>query len=355
MNPTNINTPDSTNQEISLKDLLIKLKELYRYLLSKWIIIVMFTLIGAALGFTYALFEKTVYQASSTFVLEEGESSGGMGQYAGIASVVGIDLGAGGGGVFQGDNIMELYRSRKMIKNALLSPTTDNPKKMLIDLYMSFNPSLNNTGEKIDFHLNSDQPFSRKQDSLLNIVVKDINQNHLSVSKPDKKLSIIKVDVRASSEVFAKDFNDEIVKKVNDFYVTTKTKKSQQNVNILQHKTDSVRAVMNGAIYTAVAVSDATPNLNPTRQIQRAAPAQKAQFSAETNRTVLGELVKNLEMTKMALLKESPLIQIIDQPVFPLEKEIFGKIKGLMMGGFLFGFITVFFLIFKKLIGDVIK
>jgi hypothetical protein len=33
-------------------------------------------------------------------------------------------------------------------------------------------------------------------------------------------------------------------------------------------------------------------------------------------------------MAKVALLKETPLIQIIDKPILPLKKEKFRKIKG---------------------------
>ena len=170
----------------------------------------------------------------------------------------------------------------------------------------------------------------------------DLSKNYLFVSKPDKKLSTIKVDVKSNDEIFSKNFNDALVKNVNEFYVNTKTKKTLKNVNILQHKTDSVRAVMNGAIYTSAAIVDATPNLNPTRQVQRTAPSQKAQFSAESNKGIYTEMVKNLELTKMSLAKEAPLIQIIDQPIYPLPKEGLGKLKGLYTGGFLFGFFNCF-------------
>src|SRR5690606_823126 len=96
--------------------------------------------------------------------------------------------------------------------------------------------------------------------------------------KPDKKLSIIKVEVTSPDEVFSKAFNENLVRRVNDFYIQTKTKRSTDNIATLQHKVDSVQAVMTDAIYSAAKVSDATPNLNPTRQVQRLGPAQKAQF-----------------------------------------------------------------------------
>lgn len=354
---------NNENEEISLKDLLLKLIDWYKFLLSKWLLIATFIVLGGVLGGIYANYKKAIYKATTTFVLENGENSGGLGQYAGIASMVGIDIGGGGGGLFQGDNIIELYKSRSMIEQALLSEINyKNKNQLLINLYIDFNdlrkgwdkkPELKN----IDFLANSKfktAKFSRLQDSILGTIALDISKNYLVVSKPDKKLSIIEVNVKAKNELFAKAFNDQIVKNVNDFYIKTKTRKSLENVAILKEKTDSVRAVMNGAIYRSVSVSDATPNLNPTRQIQRAAPMQQAQFSTETNKVILGELVKNLEMSKMALLKETPLIQVLDQPIFPLEKEALGKVKGVLFGGFIFGTLTMLILIFRRVINHIL-
>lgn len=357
---------NNQSDEISLKELILKIRDWWRYILSKWVIILAFGLLGGALGFWYATFKKPVYTATTTFVLEDEKGGGGLGNLAGLASMAGVEIG-NGGGIFQGDNIFELYKSRKMIVQTLLSKVEINGKrKLLIDRYIDFNelrekwskmPSLIDL--KFDVDSIEDGAFAlnpnRLRDSVLTSIVNDIKKNYLLVAKTDKKLSIIEVAVKAKDEVFAKLFNEAIVKNVNDFYLLTKTKKSQQNIQIIQQKADSVRAVMNGAIYSAVAVVDATPNLNPTRQAQRIAPAQRAQFSAETNKAILSSLVQNLEMSKLALMKETPLLEVIDQPVYPLNKENFGKIKGIFIGGILFGFLATFFLLIKKLYKNIIN
>lgn len=364
MNSENPDNEIAPADEISLKELLLKIGEWYRYLLSKWLVILSFAIIGGLLGLLYAYVKKPVYTASTTFVLEDsGSGGGGLGQYAGLASMVGIDVGGGGGGIFQGDNILELYKSRVMIEKTLLSDIDYNGKKqLLVDRYIDFNklrdkwkdkPELKDIqfkAEEIKSFGLSKPKFTRLQDSILGKIITDISDNYLEVTKPDKKLSIIKADVKAIDEVFAKEFNDQIVKNVNDFYLQTKNKKSLENVAIMQRKTDSVRAVMNGAIYSAAAVADATPNLNPTRQVQRIAPVQRSQFSAETNKEILGELVKNLEMSKIALHKETPLIQIVDQPVFPLEVKKQEKIKSIILGGILVGLLSCFVLIIRRLL-----
>lgn len=338
--------------EISLRDLGHVIKEWNKFLLSKWYLFILFGFCGAFIGFTYSKLKEPIYTATTTFALEEDKSGGGgLSSIVGLASIAGLDLGSGGS-IFQGDNILVLYRSRIMIQKALLSPTTINGKsELIVDRYIESNrlredwnktPAL----KSINFSDTSSHRISR--DSLLGEIVKMINEKHLSVSKPDKKLSIIKVDVSSNDELFSKAFNNSIVRNVNDFYIETKTKKSLQNVSILQQKTDSVRAIMKGAIYFASSIVDATPNLNPTRLAQRSAPVQQSQFSAETNKAVLTELVKNLELSKISLRKETPLIQVIDDPILPLEVSKLGKVKGAASGAFFAVFLTFLFLVLKR-------
>jgi len=302
----------------------------------------------------YSFIKKPIYTATTTFVLESGDKGGGLGGYVGVASMMGIDLGGGGGDMFQGDNILDFYKSRKMIEKALFSPVDSVTKQPLIEKYIEINElrkawgendQLKNLQFKVgDFEL---AKRDRLRDSVVGNIVENISKSYLSVIKPEKKLSKIQIDVKSTNEVFAKRFNEELVKNVNDFYVQTKTRKSLDNVQILLHQTDSVRKVMNGAIYNAAIVSDATPNINPTRQVQRVAPIQKAQASAETNKAILSSLIQNLEMSKMALMKEMPLLEIVDGPIYPLHKERFGKLKGIVLGGTIFGFLAVLLLMIR--------
>lgn len=364
MNSTTINQELPLSDEVSLRELILKIKDWWCFLLSKWMIIMAFCLLGGGLGFYYAKSKKASYTAITTFVLEEAAPGNGLGSLASIASVAGVDLGGGGGGIFQGDNIIELYKSRTMIEKTLLTTVNFNGKdQLLIDHYIDINklreiwanePSL----KGLKFSADEDiLPLKnlRLRDSVLGVIVADINRNYLIVGKLDKKLSLIKAEVRSTDEFFAKAFNEQIVKNVNDFYTQTKTKKTQANINILEHKTDSVRAVMNGAIYTAAVVADATPNLNPVRQVQRTAPIQRSQFSAETNKAMLSALVQNLEMSKMALLKETPLIQVIDVPVFPLTIERSSKLKGILVGAFISGVLCCFYLVGKRFLKIVLS
>ncbi|RKD20483.1 lipopolysaccharide biosynthesis protein [Pelobium manganitolerans] len=350
---------EDVDDEISLKELILKLQEWWRYLMGKWKVILLAGIIGGLLGLGYSLIKKPIYTAETTFVLEEGESGGGLGQYAGLASMVGIDLGGGGGGIFKGDNILELYKSRRMIQKTLLAKDTFNGKQQqLIERYIDFNKmreSWEDKPELVNIHF-TDNPknFSRIQDSLINKFTKDINDNILEVTKPDKKLSIISVKVKSKDELFSKSFADNIVAKVNAFYVSTKTKKSLENLTVLQNQADSVKAVLNASIGGVAAAVDANPNLNPAFQRLRVG-SQRKQVDVQASAAVYQEIIKNLELAKINFRNDKPLIQVIDEPRLPLKKEPLGKAKGIVLGGVILGFLMIAFLSLKKTYNQILS
>jgi hypothetical protein len=353
----NINESGSTNtEEISLKDLINKIKELWRYLLKRWTIILFTGILGGILGFTYAYFKKTIYKAELSFALEDDKSSGGgIGAAMGLVSQFGIDLGGtGGGGAFTGDNLLLLFKSRSMVESALLTPQYINKKKQtLAEYYISFNElrkswKKNSKLKSIEFLPNADRSkFNLQQDSILGSIYNSIIKSNLLVDKVDKKLSVITVKVNSKNEIFSKFFTEALVKTVSDFYVNTKTKKSAQNVNILQRQTDSVRRELNAAITGVASSVDVNPNANPALQILRA-PSQRRQVDVQANQAILTQLVANLEISKVSLRKETPLIQVIDRPILPLEKEKVGKIKGFVFGAIIAGFLVVLILLIRR-------
>ena len=116
---------------------------------------------------------------------------------------------------------------------------------------------------------------------------------------------------------------------------------------ILQKQTDSIRGELNGAITGVAVANDNTFNLNPALNVRRA-PSARRQVDVQANTAILTELVKQTELAKVALRKETPLIQVIDKPILPLAKERFGKAKGIVLGGFLAGFLAIFSLMVRR-------
>ncbi|MFV7234941.1 Wzz/FepE/Etk N-terminal domain-containing protein [Flavobacterium sp. ZB4R12] len=343
------------NDEISLKELIDKAAAWFAYLLSKWKIIVLAGIIGAALGLMYSFSKKPVYTATLSFALED-EKGGGLGGALGLASSFGIDLGGGGGSVFTGSNLTELFKSRAMVEQTLLSPVTFNDKIIsLAEMYIQNNGWRDKWNDKPKFKAIQFLPdtkrkyFTRVHDSILGAIYQDLSKTGLAVGQKDKKIAIITIDVNSTDELFAKYFTEALVKEVSDFYVATKSKKARENMDILERQTDSIRRELNGAITGVAVANDNTFNLNPALNVRRA-PSARRQVDVQANTAILTELVKQTELAKVTLRKETPLIQVIDRPILPLAKEKFGKAKGLVLGGFLAGFLVVFGLIVRRIL-----
>lgn len=350
------NNTGSQNDQISLKELILKIKEWNSYILSQWKIIVLTGILGATLGLAYSYIKKPIYTANISFALEDEKSvGGGIGGALGLASSFGLDLGGSGGGIFSGSNLIELFKSRSMVEKTLLSPVYVNGHAIsLAEMYIHDNEWREKWTDKpklttIQFLPNTNRKeFTRAQDSIMGVIYEELLKKALSVVQKDKKISIINVDVSSQDELFAKYFCESLVKEVGDFYVETKSKKARINMAILERQVDSIRRELNGAITGVAIANDNTFNLNPALNVRRA-PSARRQVDVQANTAILTELVKQSELAKVTLRKETPLIQVIDRPILPLHKERFGKIKGIFLGGFLGGFFAVFFLIFKRI------
>lgn len=338
--------------EVSLKDLFLKFREWWKYLISKWIIIVLVGMAGASIGFLYASFQKAKYVGEIVFVLEE-PKSGSLGGYASVASQLGIDLGGNSGsGVFSGDNIFGFLKSRLIVQKTLLSTTNVNGKEITFaDFYLDFSGIKSQWKEagiqEISFPAGTPaSDFSLKQDSLLNFLYEKI-KNDFSVLRPDKKLSFIAVKCLSGNEIFAKTFTERLVDEATKFYINTKTKHLKANIDKLQDRADSLLILLNRKTYTVAQSQDI--NQNPARKIATVGTEIEIRDKS-IYQTMYAEVVRNLEVSRINMAQETPIIQIIDVPSLPLKIEKFGRAKGIVLGGIIAGLIIILILLAGKIL-----
>ncbi|MEP6514104.1 MAG: hypothetical protein ABJA79_09550 [Parafilimonas sp.] len=343
-------------EEISFKQIFLKTRIWVQYFFSKWIFICAAGIAGGILGFIYASFSKPTYSASVSFILSNNSSSSGS--FAGLASQFGIDLSNSGTDAFSGDNIINLMSSRSMVQKALLENPADK-NEILLNLICR-ELKLNEGWQKQGRTKNA-FPFPRQQsqmtpvqDSLFRNIYKSVIENFLTVSKPDKDQSIYNVTTTSTNEIFSYYLTKYLVDVTSAFYIDTKTSTAKKNLTMLQHESDSLRFLLGGAITNAASETDQTFNLNPAYQVKRSA-SQQSQARATVLGTAYGEIVKNLEIAKITLLRETPLYQIIDEPVLPLEMEKESRLKWMLIGGFLGGVLILTVLIGRKIILDVTR
>jgi uncharacterized protein involved in exopolysaccharide biosynthesis len=355
---------EQISDEISLKELIQKLGEWWKYLLSKWLLIVFCSVLGGGIGLLYAFIKKPEYKAVVTFALEDDKQvGGGLSGALGLASSLGIDLGTSAGGAFSGANLIELMKSRRMVQKTLLTTNANKDRDEVLAnqllVITKLNKKLANKSDiykTFSFPIKSVQgQFSIQQDSVLFLLYEQLfEENILSVTQKDKKVSIITVEVNSTNELFSKAFAENLVTNVSEFYIETKSKKAKNNVAILQRQADSIRNELNMAITGVAITSDNIFNLNPALNVNRI-PSSKKQIDVQANTAILTQLVTNLEMAKVTLLRETPLIQLIDRPTLPLKKDKPGKAKSLLMGGVLAGFFIVLYLSLRNILKQLIQ
>ena len=342
--------------EISLKELMEKSSAWLTYFLLQWKIIVLAGFLGAGLGLTYSFIKKPMYTASLSFALEDENASGGIGGALGLASSFGFDLGGSGGSIFSGSNLTELFKSRKMVEQTLLTPVKVEGKTIsLAEMYIQYKKWREKWASKpklksVQFLPNSNRSyFNRIHDSIFGVIYSDLSKNSLSVAQKDKKIDIISIDVTSKSELFSKYFCESLAKQVGQFYIETKSKKARINMAILQKQTDSIRGELNSAITGVAVANDNTFGLNPSLNVRRT-PSARRQVDVQANTAILTELVKQTELAKVTLRKETPLIQVLDKPILPLKNNKVSKSTGIIFGGLIAGFIMVLALILKRIL-----
>lgn len=346
-------------EKISLKNVFQGFKEWLVFIIDKRKIIVYGTLITLVLPLSYNYLKSPVYYANTSFVLEN-DASASLGSLSSLASMSGINTSSlmSASNLFQIDNIQELYRSNNMLRQTLLEKVTINGKSQILIDYFAKAQNLEKkwVKEKIylkDFYKDK-KLYSRAQDSVLKEAIKLIKKDFLIVGKPNRNTTILNVGFKHKDEVFTKIFNEVLVNKVNSFYYKTETKKTAFNLKVLQVQTDSVKRLLDISFLALAEIDQNTPNLNPLVKTAKV-PYQKAMANLQANQAIYLEIVKQLELAKVAHRNKTPLIQIIDKPSFPLENNRWKFLNILILGIFGGGMLIVLLLSLQRIIRQALE
>ena len=170
------------NDEIQLKDILIKLSDYKAYLFKNKFRIIGFSFLFVVLGVVYAFVSDTKYTADLTFVVEEESSGGSLGSMSGIASQFGFDIGGSSSATFSQQNILELLSSRGVIESALMQRAKINGKTdLLIEHYLEIDKIKDTWVESDDFKgfsFNANRSYIH--DSISGIIWQKIIENNLT-------------------------------------------------------------------------------------------------------------------------------------------------------------------------------
>jgi len=339
------------NDQIELQEVLIKFSEYKTYLLKKKFLIIgcsfLFFLIG--ISFSFLLDDK--YHAELTFVVEEESGLGSLSGMSSIANQFGFDFGGSENTTFNQNNIIQLLQSRGVITSALMQGAEiNNKRELLLEHYLD----INNTREDWDdevLGISFSDKITYTHDSIIQILVIDI-QNNLDVDFQSNDANIIALSYTSLDEEFAKVFADNLIDEMEKMYVSHQTAQAAYTLDFLQDRADSVFRELEIVEQQYAKVKDINQRI-----IKASGRLKELRLMREVEvlNTMYLEIVKNLELSKITLLQNTPIINIIDAPILPLKKTNLSFILGGFLSCLLGSLISSFYLIVRKLFKDALS
>ena len=338
------------NKEIEIRDIIITLKEIKQELISRSFKIGLFVFLFSLTAVLINFFQDSRYKAELSFVVEDKQKSTPLSSVSGLASQFGFDFFSSSNSTFSQANIMELLKSRGVISKTLLR---SNNKKLFIQNYISmYNLDSDWKNNKDLEGITFKNQIDIKHDSIITMIWEKIIEDDISVEIKNDETDIIYLSFKSKEEKFAKLFSENLIDEMSSMYIEYQTKQSTNTIDFLQNRADSVFNELEKAEEEFARVKDINQRI-----IKASGRLKELQLmrSVEVLSTMYLELIKNIEISKLTLLNQTPIIQVIDRPTLPLEDTKLSTFLVFFISFVLSFLISVFYFVFRKMIVDSLK
>jgi hypothetical protein len=287
--------------------------------------------------------QKREYTARTSFLIQEKSLS--TSSLANLAGQFGFDIGSSmSGGFFGSDNVTYYLRTDKLCRDVLLETFDTLTGQKYIDAYYRSNPMkqirflLPNRFKNFDLFSQISGTLTREQDSVLQVISKFIINSKLAVNKLDRKSGFVEVKFNCTDERLAKFFCEKIVNRGIEYYLVTKLSTQKINVDRLSARADSIYRLLTGKSKSSLELQQWVVDNNPGNK-SSLYEIEKVTIDKSVLGAIYVEVVKNLELAKIALNNETPIVQVVDTVHLPLV-----RVKRQLLLKFSFIFFTLVFL-----------
>ena len=333
------------DNEATLKDVFLTIRDYKNELKRKLVLIISVVILFSLIGYIYSINQEDKYVATLSFIVEGDEDGLNLSSLGGMASQFGLDFGGGGSSSFSQQNVIELLKSRKIVEESLKKEYTISGKRYsLLEHYIINNNIIEDSSEiKFDGIYN---------DSITNIVWRQIIDNKLEVSYQNDEANILNLNYSSFSSQFAKHFTESLIDEMSGMYSSYQTERIRFSLNNLKSRSDSVFSELQRSERNLARIKDRN-----TRVITASGRLDEIRYMREVQvlNTMYLELIKNTEIVKMSLLNETPIIQIVDTPILPLSIVKRSFMFWVTIFSFLGFSIISFIIIIRKLVKDTLN
>ena len=334
------------NDEASLKDVIVTISDYKNELKKRLLIILAVAIIFSLIGFAFSKSQEDKYNAVISFIVEEQSEGGNLSALSGMANLVGIDMGGGASSSFSQQNIIELLKSRKIIERTLNNKCEIAGKS---DLFLNHYIHINNMiTDSSTVNLSS----NHYNDSITSIVWFRIINKDMEILFQNDESNIINLSFESLDDELAKNFTEIVIDEMSEMYIDYQTEKSRNTLDNLQSRSDSIFKSLKRSEINFAKVKD-----NNMRVMTASGRLEELQYMREVEilQAVYLELRKNIELTHMSLLNETPLIQLVDKAVLPLKNINRSTLFWIVIFSFLGVFTVCFIIILRKLVRDALE
>jgi len=333
------------DNEATLKDVFLTIRDYKNELKRQLVLIISVVILFSLIGYIYSINQEDKYVATLSFIVEGDEDGLNLSSLGGMASQFGLDFGGGGSSSFSQQNVIELLKSRKIVEESLKKEYTISGKRYsLLEHYIINNNIIEDSSEiKFDGIYN---------DSITNIVWRQIIDNKLEVSYQNDEANILNLNYSSFSSQFAKHFTESLIDEMSGMYSSYQTERIRFSLNNLKSRSDSVFSELQRSERNLARIKDRN-----TRVITASGRLDEIRYMREVQvlNTMYLELIKNTEIVKMNLLNETPIIQIVDTPILPLSIVKRSFMFWITIFSFLGFSIISFIIIIRKLVKDTLN
>ncbi len=349
--------------EITLKELILKIKEFFFEVVKFWKLLILLAILFAAFMGYRAYTSQVSYSAKLTYMVNKNEG-GGLGAIGGILGQFGFNSKAGS----NKDRIVSLSKSRKVIEKVMFKKVIIDNKNDYIanhfithldtidkwygDKFIGENKHpLNGFKFKNGFNYDNDTVKTAIKTIYYKIVGGKKTKGCMS-SGYNEDSGILHINTSLGQQELAAAITNTTFDKLSDYYVKKTVEAQKTTYDVVKFKTDSIEALLKIKESNLASVVDKT-HFAQTSKVRLKESRLKRDVMKLS--TMYGESLKNLELADFSLKTNTPFVQVIDRPLLPLKGEKPSLIKSLIIGIFLGLFIGAFFVITRKIYRDAME
>jgi len=356
----------NSNEEVSLKELIYKLKEFYLEILKNKVLLV-FMIVALMLLFGYrSRVAIPNYSAKLTFMLNT--TSGSAGGLGGLLGQFGI----GNKGEYSKDKIMSLNKSRRIIENVLFEKEVIHGEEKILANHLIHHLDtlgkwaasnwksklLSSPKELAGFRFNDNnlENFNLLSKKALKTIYYVIvgrsgsSSNSLMSNGYDDDSGVMYITTSTNDPDLSIILTNRIFDKLSEFYVEKTIEKQKITYEILKEKNDSILNLLVKKETALAVFEDRSQGL-----WNKKSNLKKKLLTNDIRKLSLmyGELIKNLEIADFSLKNKTPFVQAIDRPILPLDSDKESVLNSMMKGGILGLFLGVFLVVIRKIFRDI--